>query len=115
VSDLEQAPDGRVAYVATTNRGDGDRRGGEAVLVVDGAIAMRASGANPLALQFANTIRPSFRGPYRRVAWSPDGKGFAIIKPNSPNPGVTVTANGNNTFRFYGIKDNQIYRVTVSL
>jgi hypothetical protein len=94
VGDLEQAADGRVAYVATTNRGDGDRRGTEAVLIVDGVITMRASGTVPLPLQFANTIKPSLRSPYRRVAWSPDGKGFAIIKPNSPNPGVTVTVNG---------------------
>jgi hypothetical protein len=94
VGDLELAPDGRVAYIATTNRGDGDRRGGEAILVVDGATVQRVSGPTGIALQFANTLRPSFRSPYRRVAWSPDGKGFAIIKPNSPDPGVTVMANG---------------------
>ena len=94
VSDLEQAPDGRVAYVATTNRGDGDRRGAEAILMVNGVIAERAASGAPFGLKFANTIRPSFRSPQRRVAWSPDGKGFAIIKSNSPNPGFTVMANG---------------------
>jgi hypothetical protein len=94
VSDLEQAPDGRVAYVATTNRGDGDRRGGEAALVVNGAIVQRATSGAPFGPQFANTIRPSFRSPQRRIAWSPDGKGFAHIQPNTPNPGVTVMVNG---------------------
>lgn len=94
VSDLEQAPDGRVAYVATTSRGDGDRRGGEAILMVAGAIAMKSTGASPLALQFANTIRPSFRSPSHRIAWSPDGKGVAYIQPNAPNPSYTVMVNG---------------------
>jgi hypothetical protein len=105
VSDLEQATDGRVAYVATTNRGDGDRRGGEAVLIVNEVIASRATGGAPFALQFANTIRPSVRSPYRRVAWSPDGKGFAIIQPNSPNPGVTVMANGKPSGPTYLVAD----------
>ena len=109
VSDLEQAPDGRVAYVATTNRGDGDRRGGEAVLVVDGAITMRSAGAAPFAMQFANTIRPSFRSPNRRVAWSPDGKGFAVIKPNSPNPGVTVIVNGKPSGQTYLVADELLW------
>ncbi|MGH7696768.1 MAG: hypothetical protein ACRENH_17395 [Gemmatimonadaceae bacterium] len=110
VSDLEQAPDGRVAYVATTNRGDGDKRGGEAVLIVDGAIAARAtSGGAPLPLQFANTIRPSFRSPHRRVAWSPDGKGFAVVKPNSPNPGVTVMVNGKPSGPTYLVADELLW------
>jgi WD40 repeat protein len=109
VGDLELAPDGRVAYVATTNRGDGDRRGGEAILVVDGAITMRVSGATPIALQFANTIRPSFRSPNHRIAWSPDGKGFAIIKPNSPNPGVAVMVNGKPSGQTYLTADELLW------
>ncbi len=109
IGDLELAPDGRVAYVATTNRGDGDRRGGEAILVVDSAIAMRVSSSTPIALQFANTIRPSFRSPYRRIAWSPDGKGFAIIKPNSPNPGVTVMVNGKPSGQTYLSADELLW------
>jgi hypothetical protein len=109
VSDLELAPDGRVAYVATTNRGDGDRRGVEAVLIVDGVITLRATGAIPLALQFANTIRPSFRSSSRRVAWSPDGKGFALIKPNAPNPGVTVMVNGKPSGQSYLAADELLW------
>ncbi|HEY7567869.1 MAG TPA: hypothetical protein VH762_09880 [Gemmatimonadaceae bacterium] len=109
VGDLELAPDGRVAYVATTNRGDGDRRGGEAVLIVDGAITMRSSGTVPLPLQFANTIRPSFRSPSHRIAWSPDGKGFAIIKPNAPNPGVTVMVNGKASGQTYLTADELLW------
>jgi Tol biopolymer transport system component len=34
------------------------------------------------------------RSPLRRVAWSPDGKRFAYIQLNSPNPGVQVMVNG---------------------
>ena len=105
IGDLELAPDGRVAYVATTNRGDGSGRGGAADLVVNGTIALQSTGASPLSLQFANTIRPSFRGPYRRVAWSPDGKGFAVIKSNHPNPGVTVMVNGKAMGPTYLVAD----------
>jgi WD40 repeat protein len=109
VSDLEQAPDGRVAYVATTNRGDGDRRGGEAVLIVDGAIAMRATSGAPFGPTFANTIRPSFRSPSRRVAWSPDGKRFAVIQPNTPNPGFTVMVNGKPSGQTYLVADELLW------
>lgn len=109
VSDLEQAPDGRVAYVATTNRGDGDRRGGEAVLIVNGVIAQRATSGAPLGPTFANTIGPSFRSPSRRVAWSPDGKGFALIKPNTPNPGVTVQVNGKPSGQSYLVADELLW------
>lgn len=109
IGDLELAPDGRVAYIATTNRGDGDRRGGEAIFVVDGAITQRVSGPTGIALQFANTIRPSFRSPYHRIAWSPDGKGFAFIKPNTPNPGVTVTANGKAMGPTYQVADELLW------
>ncbi|HEV8363829.1 MAG TPA: hypothetical protein VGQ52_09935 [Gemmatimonadaceae bacterium] len=105
VGDLEQAPDGRVAYVATTNRGDGDRRGGEAVLIVNGVLAQRATSGAPFGPQFANTIRPSFRSPSRRVAWSPDGKGFAVIQPNTPNPGITVMVNGKPMGPTYLVAD----------
>ena len=109
VGDLELAPDGRVAYVATTNRGDGDRRGGEAVLVVNGVIATRATSGAPFATAFANTIRPSFRSTSHRVAWSPDGKGFAIIQPNTPNPGVTVMVNGKPMGPTYQVADELLW------
>ncbi len=109
VSELELAPDGRVAYVATTNRGDGDRRGGEAVLIVDGVIATRATAGAPFAPQFANTIRPSFRSPHRRVAWSPDGRRYAYSQSNTPNPGVTVMVNGKPMGLTYGFVDELMW------
>jgi hypothetical protein len=109
IGDLELAPDGRVAYVATTKRGDGDRRGVEAVFIVSGSIAMRSAGATPLALPFANTIRPSVRTPHRRVAWSPDGKGVAYIQPNAPNPGVTVMVNGKASGQAYLVADELLW------
>ena len=93
-SDLEQAPDGRVAYVAVTTPGPpGGHGGGVAELIAGGLKA-----ANTLTFN-ASTYdkdRIGYRLGYgsHRVAWSPDGKHFAYVQSNTPNPGVTVMVNG---------------------
>ena len=96
VTDLEQAPDGRVAYVAGTKAGDAQGRGGAGALFVGGVEIPGSCGPGPalICLSFGNTIRSGQVSPQRHVAWSPDGKRYAYIRPNSPNPGVTVMVNG---------------------
>src|SRR6185503_18482305 len=93
VSDLELAPDGRVAYQAVTKQGVEQGHG-----VVGGAGGLMVGGlvvSNPMTW---NAARPggSSAGGYRgvRVAWNPDGKRFAYVQQNTPNPGVTVMVNG---------------------
>ncbi|HEU5218725.1 MAG TPA: hypothetical protein VFU23_08695, partial [Gemmatimonadales bacterium] len=41
-----------------------------------------------------NRLPGSITTPRHRIAWSPDGKGYAYISSNQPNPGVTVLVNG---------------------
>ena len=96
LADLEQAPDGRVAYVVAKTVAPGAAHGGgTGALVVAGKEQAGSCGnANsPMCLSFGNR-RPNGRTPQRRVAWSPDGKGFAYVQSNAPNPGVTVIVNG---------------------
>jgi WD40 repeat protein len=84
-SDLEQAPDGRVAYVGVTKTTD---QSGE--LVVGGT-----STSNPATFNITKPGSASRLGfDIRHVAFSPDGKGFAFVKRLYPNPGVQVIANG---------------------
>jgi WD40 repeat protein len=84
ISDLEQAPDGRVAYMAmrppTTS-------GGNPPQLIAGGLAI------PWTTTFGIVERPG-PAPAYHVAWSPDGKRFACIQRNHPNPGVTVLVNG---------------------
>ena len=97
VSDLEQAPDGRVAYVAATKAGDPTGHGGGAGALFVGGQELPGScgaGRSPICLSFGNTIRSGQVTPQHHVAWSPDGKRFAYIQSNAPNPGVTVMVNG---------------------
>jgi len=97
VSDLEQAADGRVAFLAATKAGDpGAHGGGAGALFVGGQELSGSCGAgqSPLCLSFGNIIRSGQGSPQRHVAWSPDGKRFAYIQPNTPNPGATVMVNG---------------------
>lgn len=86
ISDLEQAPDGRVSYEAVTSPGDPRSHGGPSGELMAGGLSV------------ANTIvwNGARGGGYKsqRVAWSPDGKRFAYIQQNMPNPGVTVMVNG---------------------
>jgi dipeptidyl aminopeptidase/acylaminoacyl peptidase len=88
---LELAPDGRAAYVAATKPGEG-------YLVVGGQDIPGSCGPPPLVTCVAFGTRPPGSGagpsPQAYVAFSPDGKGFAYIRTNRPNPGVTVIANG---------------------
>jgi len=86
---LEQAPDGRVAYVAATTPSDGR-------LVVAGQDIPGSCGPPPLVtcVTFGNRLSGAGPSPQAYVAFSPDGKGFAYIRTNRPNPGVTVIANG---------------------
>jgi Tol biopolymer transport system component len=94
VSEVEQAPDGRLAYIATTNLGDGSGRGGAAELVI-GALRVKA-GTVTHNVSTYDKDRPGFRLGYqtRRVAFSPDGKRAAWVQRNTPNPGVTVMVDG---------------------
>lgn len=96
VADLELAPDGRVAYVAAKTVAPGAAHGGgTAVLVVAGKEQPGSCGAgpSPVCLMF-NTHVGGMSTVGRHVSWSPDGKGFAYVQSNAPNPGVTVIVSG---------------------
>ncbi len=96
IGDLEQAPDGRVAYMAALTVAPGAAHGGgSAVLVVAGKELPGScgNGRSPMCMTFGNR-QPNGVTPQRRVAWSPDGKGFAFVQSNAPNPGVSVIVNG---------------------
>ncbi len=96
LADLEQAPDGRVAYVVAKTVAPGAAHGGgTGALIVAGKeqVGSCGNGTSPMCLSFGNR-RPDGVTPERRVAWSPDGKGFAYVQSNAPNPGMTVIVNG---------------------
>jgi len=85
ISDLEQAPDGRVAYMAMKPQtGPG---GNPPHLIATGLDI-------PWTTTFGAGNRIGFNSPQYHVAWSPDGKRFACVQQNNPNPGVTVLVNG---------------------
>lgn len=92
-SELEQAPDGRVAYAATTKLGDASGRGGEGAVFVGG---MSLSNTLTYNVSYSDKDRIGHRlgSARQRIAWSPDGKRFAYVQQNAPNPGVTVMVNG---------------------
>jgi Tol biopolymer transport system component len=48
----------------------------------------------PNTTTFGVTIRNGYPSAQYHVAWSPDGKRFACVQQNTPNPGVTVLVNG---------------------
>lgn len=86
ISDLEQAPDGRVAYMAMRPPMPGATGGNPPHLIAGG-----------LDLTWTTTFGTEVRAgpaPQYHVAWSPDGKRFACVQNNHPNPGVTVLVNG---------------------
>jgi hypothetical protein len=85
ISDLEQAPDGRVAYL--TMRPQTTPGGNPPHLIVGGLDV-------PWTTTFGYPIRGVNNPPQMHVAWSADGKRFAYIQQNTPNPGVTVMVNG---------------------
>jgi Tol biopolymer transport system component len=91
--DLEQAPDGRVAYHAGTQPGDASGRGGAEALFVAG---LSVAGNITFNASTYDKDRVGYRlGAARHhVAFSPDGKRVAYIQQNAPNPGVTVMVNG---------------------
>lgn len=97
IADLELAPDGRVAYVGvkTVPASSAGQGGGTAALVVAGKEQTGSCGAgrSPMCLMF-NTHVGGMSTVGRHVAWSPDGKGFAYLQSNSPNPSVSVIVNG---------------------
>ena len=84
ITELEQAPDGRVAYMAMRPQtGPG---GNPPHLIV-----------GPLDASWTTTFGypvPAGPAPQHHVAWSADGKRFAYIQQNTPNPGATVMVNG---------------------
>ncbi len=86
VSDLEQAPDGRVSYMAMKPQ---TSPGGNPPHLIVGTLDI------PNTTTFGVTIRNASRfSPQYHVAWSPDGKRFACVQTNTPNPGITVLVNG---------------------
>ena len=91
-SDLEQAPDGRVAYQAGTKQGDAQGRGAEGAVFVGG---LSLSNTLTYNVSFYDRDRIGFRlgSARQRITWSPDGKRFAYVRQNTPNPGVTVMVN----------------------
>ena len=91
VADLELAPDGRAAYVAVTTQGNPGGHGGASGELMVGGLRV----ANTLTWNGAKPGGYSAAGyKSQRVAWSPDGKRFAYVQQNTPNPGVTVMVNG---------------------
>jgi len=84
ISDLEQAPDGRVAYMAMRPQ---TGPGGNPPHLIVGAL----DASWTTTFGYAVAAGPS---PQHHVAWSADGKRFAYIQQNTPNPGVTVMVNG---------------------
>lgn len=93
VGDLEQAPDGRVAYQAGTKQGDASGRGGEEKVFV-GDFSVSNTLKYNVSFYDKDRIGHRLGSASQRIAWSPDGKRFAYIQRNPPNPGVTVMVNG---------------------
>ena len=86
VGDLEMAPDGRIAYSAVWGKPSGGHDIGAGGIVIDGQeIPNVTSFSVPQAYGASPIIH---------VAWSPDGKRYAYIQQNTPDPGVTVKVNG---------------------
>lgn len=84
ITELEQAPDGRVAYMAMRPQ---TRPGGNPPHLIVGALDATWT------TTFGFPV-PAGAAPQQHVAWSADGKRFAYIQRNDPNPGVTVMVNG---------------------
>ena len=84
--DLETAPDGRFAYQAQLETQPGPSHGAQDILVVDGTEA-----ENTTTFTYPT---PTGMVPVRHVAFSPDGKRYAYVQRNTPNPGVQVKVNG---------------------
>jgi len=92
IDGLEQAPDGRVAYQAGTKQGDASGRGGaEAVFV--GGLSVSHTLTYNVSYYDKDRIGHRLGSARQRIAWSPDGRRFAYIRQNTPNPGVTVMVN----------------------
>jgi hypothetical protein len=93
VTDLDQAPDGRIAYFGVTSPGDAQGRGGTSALFLPG---MTAPDGRSFNVSTYDKVRIGYRLGYggHRVAWNPDGKRVAWVQPNTPNPSVTVMVNG---------------------
>ena len=86
LQDLEMAPDGRIAYSAVWGKPQGGHDIGAGGIVVDGTEI-------PNVTSFGMPT-PAGGAPQVHVAWSPDGKRYAYIQQNTPDPGVTVKVNG---------------------
>ena len=84
ISDLEQAPDGRVSYMAMRPQ---TSAGGNPPHLIAGGLDL------PWTTTFGTGVAAG-PAPQYHVAWSPDGKRFACVQMNNPNPGVTVLVNG---------------------
>ncbi|HEY7566881.1 MAG TPA: hypothetical protein VH762_04885 [Gemmatimonadaceae bacterium] len=84
ITELEQAPDGRVAYMTMRPQ---TTSGGNPPHLIVGALDA------PWTTTFGYPV-PAGAAPQYHVAWSADGKRFAYIQQNHPNPGVTVMVNG---------------------
>jgi Tol biopolymer transport system component len=85
ISDLEQAPDGRVSYMAMRPQ---TTPGGNPPHLIVGALDATWT------TTFGGPVRVGRVVPEYHVAWSADGKRFAYLQQNTPNPGVTVMVNG---------------------
>jgi hypothetical protein len=85
ISDLEQAPDGRVSYMAMRPQ---TGPGGNPPHLIAGGLDITWTTTFGTGASIGNNLLQY------HVAWSPDGKRFACIKMNNPNPGVTVLVNG---------------------
>lgn len=85
ITELEQAPDGRVAYMAM--RPPTGQGGGNPPHLIAGGLDI------PWTTTFGPPVAAG-PAPQQHVAWSADGKRFAAIQQNFPNPGVTVLVNG---------------------
>jgi WD40-like Beta Propeller Repeat len=109
VVDLEQAPDGRIAYVATTSPGDAQGRGATAALFV-GGLTVPNNTVHFNASTY-DKVRIGYRLGYgsHRVAFSPDGKRIAWVQQNTPNPGVTVMVNGKAMGPTYQTADELLW------
>ncbi len=99
VSELELAPDGRFAYIGVTKGATYQDRGGAASLFVGGqdqsaSCGTRAGVSACMTFPAAMPVAAGRSPPFVHVAWSPDGKRYAYVQSNMPNPGVTVMVNG---------------------
>jgi len=84
IPELEQAPDGRVAYMAMRPQ---TGPGGNPPHLIVGALDATWT------TTFGYPV-PAGAAPQLHVAWSADGKRFAYVQQNHPNPGVTMMVSG---------------------